>query len=198
MARNKNTPGAPDFDPSDLDQISDGDATFLGWNSDQAAPPSPQFANALVQLGLPDAPTTRPDAAAAVPSGPAPSGPAPTDVTGTSGADTFLVHTGTLAAAVATPPTIPQFSGYSAAQGDVIDFAAMRAVAFIASTPDSSLVRVTAEPNASFATFEFNFGTAEHPNWTALAKLDGVHTGDTVNVALDATHTVQLQAAWLM
>jgi len=122
---------------------------------------------------------------------------APNDTNGTSGADTFLVHTGTLAAAVAQPPAIPQFSGYSAAQGDVIDFTAIRSVAFVADKPDSSQLRVVEDTSGQSATFQFNFGTAQNPAWTELAKLDGVQLGDTVKVAVDATHILELHSAWL-
>jgi hypothetical protein len=109
----------------------------------------------------------------------------------------FLVHTGTLAAAAAQPPTIAQFSGYSAAQGDVIDFAAMRSVSFIPDNPTGSQLRVVESAGGQSATFEFNSGSAQNPAWTALANLDGVHAGDTVKVAVDATHIVELHVAWL-
>jgi hypothetical protein len=82
MARN--TPGAPDFDPFDLlDRKTVGDVTFLGWSSDQAAPPSPQFVSALAQLGV-SPPPTGPDAGAAATSGPAPTGPVAADAAVTS------------------------------------------------------------------------------------------------------------------
>ena len=122
MARN--TPGAPNFDPFDLDQTTVNGVTFLGLNSDQAAPLSPQFVSALAQLGIVP-PTVQPDAGAAAPSGPAPTAPVAADVAGTAVADT----------------------------------AALAA---------------------------------------ALAKLQGAQTGDTVIVALDASHIAELHADWLV
>jgi hypothetical protein len=116
----------------------------------------------------------------------------PLDATGTTGANVFLVHTGTLAAALAQPPVAAQFSGYNAAQGDLLDFTAMRSVAFIPSEPTSAQLRVIADPGGQFSTFQFNFGTTQSPNWTTLAELDSVHAGDTVKVAIDATHTFDL------
>ena len=120
MANTNATPGTPGFDPFDaLDRIAIGDVTFLGWRSDQAAPPSPEFVIALAQLGV-SPPVTGHEAAV---------GAAPVAADVASGAS-FVAHGEALAA--------------------------------------------------------------------ALARLAAVHTGETADVALDATHAVQLQAAWLV
>ena len=128
------------------------------------------------------------------PSMPSSSTPAPAAV-GTPGADVFPLNIATLNAAVAPAPQLAQITGYSASQGDVIDFSAILRGSYAPLTPDTTQLRVTA--SSTSATLDFNIGTAEHPHWTELATLDGVHAGDTVNVALDATHTVHLQASWL-
>ena len=119
------------------------------------------------------------------------------DVTGTPGADVFVVAIATLTAAVAPTPALAEISGYSATQGDVIDFSAILRGSYAPLTADSAQLRITQDASGTFATLDFNVGTAQDPHWTALAKLDGVQIGDAVNVALDATHTVQLNSAWL-
>jgi hypothetical protein len=111
MARN--TPGAPGFDLSDLDQTTSNGVTFLGWNSVHAAPPSAQFVAALAQLGA-TPPPTAPDAGAAAPGGLVP-----------------IESTGSAEAAVAAA-TAPYFTDDAA---HAIDFAALVA---ILSTPDSA------------------------------------------------------------
>lgn len=123
--------------------------------------------------------------------------PALPSVVGTPGADVFAVDIATLNAAVAVPPAVLPITGYSAAQGDVIDFSAILRGSYAPLTPDSTQLRVTEAASGNSATLDFNVGTAQHPHWVALAALDGVHAGDTIKVALDANHTVELHSAWL-
>lgn len=116
---------------------------------------------------------------------------------GTAGADTFALDIKILTAAVAQPSVLAEISGYSAAQGDVIAFADILRGCYAPLTPETTQLRVTEDASGTFATLDFNAGSAQDPRWTALARLDGVQLGDAVNVALDATHTVELHAAWL-
>jgi hypothetical protein len=193
MASYKKIPGSPDFEPED-GGTDNGAAPYV-WFADQAAVAQPQSANApesQVAESNTEASTNAPEAAPAMSAVPGQAA-----VTGTPNADVFPLDIGTLTAAVAPTPALAQISGYSAAQGDVVDFSAILRGSYAPMTADSAQLRVTADTSGAFATLDFNVGTAQNPHWTALAKLDGVHVGDAVNVALDAAHTVQLHAAWL-
>jgi hypothetical protein len=169
---------------------ADSGGVLYSWSLEQAPGPSPPYANSVQN------PVSGGGAQTDVgsPSMPSSSTPAPATV-GTPDADVFPLNIATLNAAVAPAPQIAQITGYSASQDDVIDFSAILRGSYAPLTPDTTQLRVTA--SSTSATLDFNIGTAEHPHWTELATLDGVHAGDTVNVALDATHTVHLQASWL-
>ena len=171
---------------------ADSDTAPYIWPGDQT--PAPQA------LGATDMQAPAEDAGVASPGDPAPATPAVSAqpaVSGTPGADTFALDIATVQAAVAPSPVLAEISGYSAAQGDVIDFSAILRGSYAPLTPDTTQVRVTEDASGSFATLDFNAGTTQNPHWTALARLDGVQLGEAVNVALDATHTVQLHSAWL-
>jgi hypothetical protein len=116
---------------------------------------------------------------------------------GTPGADVFPLDIGTVMAAVAPVPTLVQISGYSAGQGDVVDVSAVLRGSYAPLTADSAQVRVAEAASNAFATLDFNAGSAQDPHWVALAKLDGVQAGETVNVVLDASHTVELHSTLL-
>jgi hypothetical protein len=118
-------------------------------------------------------------------------------VVGTPGADVFPLDYAALLAAVAPAPTVAQISGYSAAQGDVVDLSAVLRGSYAPVTAESTQVRVTADASAASATLDLNVGSAQNTHWVALASLDGVLAGETVHVALDASHTVALQATLL-
>jgi hypothetical protein len=115
-------------------------------------------------------------------------------VAGTPGADVFPLDIATVMAAVAPTPVVAEISGYSASEGDVVDLAAVLRGSYAPLTADSAQVRVTEAASNAFATLDFNVGSTQNPHWVALAKLDGVQSGETVNVVLDATHTVALLA----
>jgi hypothetical protein len=115
-------------------------------------------------------------------------------LSGTPGADVFALDIGTVMAAVAPVPTLVEISGYSAAQGDVVDVSAVLRGSYAPLTADSAQVRLTEAASNAFATLDLNVSTAQSPHWVALAKLDGAQAGDTVNVVLDASHTVALLA----
>jgi hypothetical protein len=187
-SRSKQNVGLVDSDSETI--AADNDSPAYSWSFEQAPSPSPAYANSVQNPASSGGPQT--DVGSA--SMPSSSAPALAAV-GTPGADVFPLNTATLNAAVAPAPQLAQITGYSASHGDVIDFSAILHGSYAPLTPDTTQLRVTA--SSTSATLDFNIGTAEHPHWTALATLDGVHAGDTVNVALDATHTVHLQVAWL-
>jgi hypothetical protein len=118
-------------------------------------------------------------------------------LSGTPGADVFPLGIGTVMAAVAPSPTLVQISGYNAAQGDVVDVSAVLRGSYAPLTADSAQVRVAEAASNAVATLDFNVGTAQNPHWVALAKLDGVQAGDTVNIVLDTSHTVELHSTLL-
>jgi hypothetical protein len=118
-----------------------------------------------------------------------------TVVAGGGGADTFIFGQGVLTAPAAS---VTHIADYSALQGDIIDVSAIVTLPPIVrggpAPTDADMVRVAEDTSGAFATLEVSGGG----HWTAVAQLDGVHAGDAVNVALDATHTPhQLHAAWL-
>lgn len=118
-------------------------------------------------------------------------------ISGTPGADVFPLDYAALVAAAVPAPTVAEISGYSAAQGDVIDVSAVLRGSYAALTAESAQLRVSESANAAFATLDFNVGTAQTPHWVALAKLDGVQAGDAVSVVLDAAHTITLHSTLL-
>jgi hypothetical protein len=123
---------------------------------------------------------------------------APLAIAGTPGPDVFVLDKTTLAAATAVPPSVALIPDYKAAEGDLIDFSSLLQVSYAPLPADAVQLRVAEDASAAFATLQLNVGSAAKPFWTAVAKLDGVHTGDAVHVALDATHTVHLSAEWLV
>jgi hypothetical protein len=122
----------------------------------------------------------------------------PPAIAATSGPDIFVLDKSTLADAMAFPPSVRPVPDYKAAEGDLIDFSSLLQVSFAPLTPDAVQLRVAEDSGATFATLQLNVRSAADPFWTTVAKLDGVHAGDAVNVALDATHTVHLSAGWMV
>ena len=114
------------------------------------------------------------------------------------GPDIFVLDKTTLSAATAVPPSIALISDYKASDGDLIDFSSLLQISYAPLSADAVQIRVAEDVSATFATLQLNVGNAANPFWTAVAKLDGVHAGDAVNVLLDATHTVHLSAGWLV
>jgi hypothetical protein len=190
----KKTFGVSDDDPFAIGPVSE--ATSYAWFTDQM----PASSNLVPENG----PAPQPEGNSDGPVSDQGAGPMPSSgiadqaaITGSQGADVFTVDIATLTAAVAPAPIVLEISGYSATQGDVIDFSAILIGSYAPLAAGDVQLRVTENAGATFATLDFNVGTAEKPHWVSLAKLDGVQVGDTVNVAVDATHTVQLQSAWL-
>jgi len=122
----------------------------------------------------------------------------PPAIAAASEPDIFVLDKSTLANAMAVPPSVRPIPDYKAAEGDLIDFSSLLQVSFTPLTPDGVQLRVAEDASAAFATLQLNVRSAADPFWTTVARLDGVHAGDAVNVALDATHTVHLSAGWLV
>src|SRR5262245_58330571 len=76
---------------------------------------------------------------------------------------------------------------FNPAEGDLLDFSALVAPAHVGDSP-SSLVRVVESPSGTTAILQIDpDGMASGANWTTIARLDGVHTGHSVKVVLDAS-----------
>jgi hypothetical protein len=74
---------------------------------------------------------------------------------------------------------------FSTSEGDQIDVSAIAQTAFTAGQTASALVRVVDDPSNARALLQVDAdGTATGIHWTTLAKLDGIHGGDNVNVIL--------------
>jgi hypothetical protein len=184
----------------------DSDAPIYAWSLDaptgsQGGFPiaaAPAAGDALVSIdGSPLQP--------AVAGAPGPDVFASTDISpvqpaaaGTPGPDVFALDRTALVAATAVPPSIALISDYKAAQGDVIDFSSVLQASYAPLPADNVQLRVAEDAGAAFATLQLNAGSATSPFWLGLAKLDGVHLGDAVNISLDATHMVHLNATWLV
>jgi hypothetical protein len=111
-------------------------------------------------------------------------------ITGTPAADTFVIDQAALLAAVAPTPTVLQITGYSAAQGDIVDFSPQ--------IPGTQLTEASlrAAVNPAGAAVQV---LTDRGDWVSVAQLDGVTAGNTVNVqdgATDVVHHVQA-AEWL-
>jgi hypothetical protein len=177
-------------------QDYDGAAPDYVWVADESSAASfpaynglPSVAGASTEATSAASTGTQPAAAIAA------SDPHQSATTGTSGPDVFVLDRGTVTAAMATPPSPVEIQGFSAAQGDKIDFSAVLAASYAPLSADSAQLRVTDHGGAA-AALEFNVGNASHAFWVSVAQLDGIHVGDAVNVSLDAAHTVHLTALW--
>jgi hypothetical protein len=121
-------------------------------------------------------------------------------VTGTSGADSFVMDPSTILVQQAQTQPIAHVVGYSAAQGDTFDFSALAQTNLpsgLAAALASGDFRVAEDASGTFATLQVHDG-AGASDWLSVAQLDGVHAGDPVNVALDAAHVAHLHAAVLV
>ena len=81
-------------------------------------------------------------------------------------------------------------AAFSSGEGDQIDLSALLSTAYNhgAGQPVSSLVRAVEDASGTFANLQIDTdGTANGVNWTTIARLDGIQTGNTVNVILDST-----------
>ena len=79
--------------------------------------------------------------------------------------------------------------GDSLAEGDTLDFSALLSTALGNGEPVGNLVRVLVRnPSGTAAILQIDpDGTMNGMNWTTIARLDSVHTGDGVRVILDSS-----------
>ena len=83
-------------------------------------------------------------------------------------------------------------------EGDTLDFSAFDRFWAWQRCHDT-LVRVLENPSGTAAILQIDQdGTTGGMNWTTIARLDGIHTGDGVNVILDSTGGVTLTVPELM
>ena len=121
---------------------------------------------------------------------------------GGGGTDIFVFANVDVDAATARPVT--HVVEYHFAEGDTFDFSALTSPFHYSDTADASLVRVIEDPSGSFATLQVNTNTALRdfgPHWTNVAQIDGVHSGDAVNVLVDshsAVHLAQIHVGLLV
>jgi hypothetical protein len=130
---------------------------------------------------------------------------------GGAGADNFVfgpnIQLGTPTAPSAQPLT--HVADYSAVQGDTFDFSALTSAFQASSVSDASLVRAVEDPSGTFATLQLNttpgsgaISPSPQPGaaspqpgaatWVSVAQLDGVHSGDAVNVLVDSQAAIHL------
>jgi hypothetical protein len=79
---------------------------------------------------------------------------------------------------------------YSGNEGDTIDLSNLL---FHTSSGHAiaSLVRVVADQSGSFSALQIDpSGGTSQSDWETIAKLDNIHTGNSVSIILDLSHTV--------
>ena len=118
-------------------------------------------------------------------------------LTGGPGADTFLfladaltpVHLGSAVFDRILDYDQGNNGTFSVAEGDVLDFSALISPAHVGDSP-ASLARILESPSGTTAILQIDSdGMANGANWTTIARLDGVHTGNSVTVVLDASQS---------
>jgi subtilase family serine protease len=117
-------------------------------------------------------------------------------LTGGPGADTFVFDQTALADAHASPAVLDTITdddqgnsgSYSSAEGDQIDLSALLSAAYNHGSGEAvgSLVRVVESGTGANLQIDPD-GTTNGSNWVTIARLDGIHAGEAVNVILDAT-----------
>jgi Ca2+-binding RTX toxin-like protein len=79
---------------------------------------------------------------------------------------------------------------YEPAEGDQIDLSALLSTAYNhgSGQPVASLVRAVEDAGGTFAKLQIDAdGTANGVNWTTIARLDGLHTGNNLSIILDSS-----------
>ena len=108
-------------------------------------------------------------------------------LTGGSGTDTFVFDANAFTPAQSGSAVFDRILDYSLAEGDTLDFSALISPAHV-NDATGSLVRMLESPSGTTAILQIDpNGTANGANWTTIARLDGVHTGNSVKVILDAS-----------
>jgi large repetitive protein len=114
---------------------------------------------------------------------------------GGAGADNFVFGP-SIQLNAPTPAQITHVADYSAAQGDTFDFSAITSAFHNSSVSDSLVVRAVEDASGKFATLQVDhidpMGLPSAPNWVNVAQLDGVHSGDAVNILIDSHSSVHL------
>jgi Ca2+-binding RTX toxin-like protein len=101
--------------------------------------------------------------------------------------DTFVFDATALTPAQPGSAFFDRILDYNRAEGDLLDFSALISPTH-ANDATGTLVRVLENPSGTGAILQVDpDGTAGGMNWTTIARLDGVHTGDSVQVVLDST-----------
>ncbi|MGY4282686.1 hypothetical protein ACVWXO_001906 [Bradyrhizobium sp. LM2.7] len=118
-------------------------------------------------------------------------------LSGGSGSDVFVFDASALTDAQSTTHIYDRILDYDRsntgvydpAEGDLIDLSQLLSSAYNAGhgQPVGSLVRLVADPGGAFSWLQVDVnGTVGGANWITIARLDGVHSNETVRVILDA------------
>ena len=117
-------------------------------------------------------------------------------LTGGPDTDIFIFDTAALTDARAATPVFDRIADYdqgdagsfSAAEGDQIDLSALLSTAYNHGNgqPVSSLVRAVASGGGADLQIDVD-GAANGVNWVTVARLDGIQSGNTLNIILDST-----------
>jgi serralysin len=115
-------------------------------------------------------------------------GPGANTLTGGAGADAFVVGASALTPVQAGTSIVDHILDYNFSQGDTLDFSALLSAAYGSGQAANSLVRVLEDASGTTAILQIDRdGTASNADWTTVARLDGMHPGDSVNVILDSS-----------
>jgi RTX calcium-binding nonapeptide repeat (4 copies) len=108
-------------------------------------------------------------------------------LSGGSANDTFMFDETAFTPAQPGSAFFDRILDYSVAEGDTLDFSASISLGH-GNDATGTLVRVLENPSGTAAILQIDpNGTAGGMNWTTIARLDGVHTGNGVTVILDSS-----------
>jgi glucose/arabinose dehydrogenase len=108
--------------------------------------------------------------------------------TGGAGSDIVVFDATALAAAKAQTPLFDRITDYSAAGGDQIDLSALLSPAYNHGSGQAVATLVRAVVSGTGVNLQIDTdGAANGAHWTTIARLDGVHAGNGVNVILDSS-----------
>jgi Ca2+-binding RTX toxin-like protein len=109
---------------------------------------------------------------------------------GEGAADKFVFDASAIADAQAATPVFDRITDYNFAEGDQIDLSALLAAAYShgGGQPVSALVRAVEDAGNNFAYLQIDTdGSANGANFVTVARLDGLHPGNSLSVILDAS-----------
>jgi serralysin len=111
---------------------------------------------------------------------------------GGSGTDTFVFNSAALTSLTAsayhriTDYDQGNSGSYNSGEGDKIDLSAVLATAYGSGQSVSALVRAIMDSSNTFALLQIDTnGAVGGANWATVARLDGLHVGDAINVIVD-------------